>query len=159
MANITTNIVNTTISPADETTLTTTQAALMALLQPYFVTLTTDERAALFSLKEENLVFSFHALEQAQALALLQDLTSQVPGMVYQYLRRPDGSACFPFASEGIRDIYRLSPQDVSASATRVIERIHPDDRARVVQTLQTSLQTLTLWKQDYRVLRQEPRG
>ncbi len=71
MANITTNIVNTTISPADETTLTTTQAALMALLQPYFVTLTTDERAALFSLKEENLVFSFHALEQAQALGNL----------------------------------------------------------------------------------------
>ena len=93
-----------------------------------------------------------NSLEQAQALGLLQDLTSRVPGVVYQYLRRPDGSACFPFASEGIHGIYRLSPQDLSTSAARVMERIHPDDRAQVAAGIEQSFRTLELWAQDYRV-------
>ena len=71
MANITENIVNTTITPADETTIGTNTAALMTLLQPYLATLTDEQRASLFSLKEENLVFAYLALQQAQSLGNL----------------------------------------------------------------------------------------
>jgi hypothetical protein len=34
---------------------------------------------------------------------LLQKVASQVPGVVYQYKLRPDGSSCFPCAIEQIR--------------------------------------------------------
>ena len=71
MANINTNIVNTTISQADLTTLNTGSAAIMTLLQPYFVSLTDEERTSLFSLKEENLVFAYLALQQAKNLGNL----------------------------------------------------------------------------------------
>lgn len=71
MANINTNIVNTTINAADLTSLNTGTASLLTLLQPYFVPLSDDERASLFSLKEENLVFAYLALQQAKNLGNL----------------------------------------------------------------------------------------
>jgi hypothetical protein len=71
VANINTNLTNTVISPADETTLKTSRADMMTLIQPYFVALTDDERASLFSLKEENLVFAHLALQQANSLGNL----------------------------------------------------------------------------------------
>jgi hypothetical protein len=71
MANITVNRLNTTISPADETTLLTGFTGINTVLGPYLATLTDDERKSLFSLKEENLVFAHEALLQAQNLGNL----------------------------------------------------------------------------------------
>ena len=78
--------------------------------------------------------------------------TEMVPGAVYQYLRRADGSACFPYASEGIRAIYGLSPLQVQQSAERVFQRIHPDDLARVAASIEASATALSPWHQEYRV-------
>ena len=93
-----------------------------------------------------------HSAAQRQALTQLQTLTNRAPGLVYQYLRRPDGSACFPFASEGIRDIYRLSPGDVIEDARPVLSVIHPDDVAALMTSIETSARELTPWVHEYRV-------
>ena len=93
-----------------------------------------------------------HSQTQAQALMRLQDLTSRVPGLVFQYLRRPDGSSCFPFASEGIRDIYRLRPDEVAQDASRAFSLIHPDDAAVVAASIEASARTLTPWEHEFRV-------
>ncbi|MFZ4563366.1 MAG: PAS domain-containing protein, partial [Bacteroidales bacterium] len=45
-----------------------------------------------------------------QALGQLNKIANLLPGVVYQYLLRPDGTSCFPYASEAIREIYRVSP-------------------------------------------------
>jgi len=86
------------------------------------------------------------------ALARLQKLASRVPGMVYQFLLRPDGSACFPFASEAIRDIYRVSPQQVQDDATCIFALIHPQDLNNVRLSIQDSARQLTPWQCEYRV-------
>jgi PAS domain S-box-containing protein len=90
------------------------------------------------------------ALEEA--LSRLQKIASRLPGMVYQYQIRPDGTSCFPFASEGIRDIYRVSPEEVADDATIVFSRIHPEDIDGVGESIQKSASELTLWRHDYRV-------
>ena len=38
-----------------------------------------------------------------QALNLLMNIADRVPGVVYQFQFRPDGSSCIPFASDAIR--------------------------------------------------------
>jgi diguanylate cyclase (GGDEF)-like protein/PAS domain S-box-containing protein len=90
----------------------------------------------------------------AQALALhrLQSIASRVPGMVYQYLARPDGSSCFPFASEAIREIYRVSPEDVHDDASKIFGILHPDDKDSVVASIQRSARDLSPWNYEYRV-------
>ena len=90
--------------------------------------------------------------QRQAAIDLMKKVTNQVPGMVYQYLLRADGSSCFPFASEAIRDIYRVTPEDVREDASKVFAALHPDDNGAVVASIQLSAQTQQPWQQEYRV-------
>ncbi|MCX7167150.1 MAG: PAS domain S-box protein [Rhodocyclales bacterium] len=87
-----------------------------------------------------------------EALSRLRKISSRIPGVVYQYRMRPDGSSCFPFASEAIRDIYRVSAEEVREDASRVLANIHPDDYDRVLASVLKSGQDLTPWREEYRV-------
>ena len=87
-----------------------------------------------------------------QALLRLQKIANRVPGMVYQYLLRPDGSSCLPFASDAIREIYRVSPQEVREDASKAFSNHHPDDYDGVVASIEQSARDLTPWVYEYRV-------
>ena len=94
----------------------------------------------------------FASAATAEALDRLNKIADRVPGTVYQFQLNPDGSSCFPYASEGIHDIYRVSPRDVVNDASLVFSRIHPDDLENVVASIQNSARNLTLWRDEYRV-------
>jgi hypothetical protein len=80
MANINENRLNTIISPADNTTIVAGFGSVNTTLGPYLTALTDEERRSLFSLKEENLVFTADALAQAEALGDL--IPAALSGMV-----------------------------------------------------------------------------
>jgi PAS domain S-box-containing protein len=84
-------------------------------------------------------------------LKLVQEITSLVPGVVYQYKLRPDGTSCFPYASKGIQQIYGVKPEEVREDASKVFSRIHPDDLAKVTASIQESAKNLTSWTKEYR--------
>lgn len=86
------------------------------------------------------------------SLSLLQKISSRVPGVVYQYRLNTDGSACFPFASDAIRQIYRVSPNEVREDASKVFAILHPDDCDEIAASIQESAQNLTPWHLEYRV-------
>ncbi len=90
--------------------------------------------------------------EREEALRRLQKIARRVPGMVYQYRLRPDGTACFPFASEGIRDIYGVSPESVVDDASGVMDTILPEDLPGVQASIAASTNDLTPWRHEYRV-------
>ncbi len=83
---------------------------------------------------------------------LLRRLSERVPGVIYQYRMYPDGRSCFPYASEGIRDIYELTPEQVRADATPVFGRLHPEDAEAVAHSIMQSFRALTPWRLEYRV-------
>ncbi|PIQ51267.1 MAG: hypothetical protein COW02_15280 [Comamonadaceae bacterium CG12_big_fil_rev_8_21_14_0_65_59_15] len=87
-----------------------------------------------------------------EALARLQKIANQVPGMVYQYLLRADGSSCFPFASEGLRQLSRYSPEQVKTDASGAFSACHPDDIDCLRASILQSARSLTPWQQEYRV-------
>jgi PAS domain S-box-containing protein len=82
----------------------------------------------------------------------LQKIASMVPGVVYQFLLRPDGSACFPYASEGLRNMFGYGPEEVREDASKVRALVHPDDQDSFINSIQDSARTLRPWKQEYRV-------
>jgi len=95
--------------------------------------------------------------EQARTRELLERLTKiarQVPGVVYQYLLRPNGTACFPYASERMLEVYGVSPADVRDDDAAVVAALHPEDRAEVRLSLLRSAEVLEPWQHEYRVLR-----
>ena len=87
-----------------------------------------------------------------EALSRLEKIADRVPGVVYQFQLNPDGSSYFPYASSGIQDIYRVSPEDVVHDASAVFARLHPDDFDGVVASIQASAKNNTLWQHEYRV-------
>ena len=82
----------------------------------------------------------------------LQKMASQVPGMVYQYKMRPDGTSCFPYASERIREIFRVSPDDVREDASKVFAVIHPEDLGELSESIAEAARLLQPWQGEYRV-------
>jgi PAS domain S-box-containing protein len=87
-----------------------------------------------------------------EALRRVDRLAQHVPGMLYQYHLRPDGSSRFPYASTGIKEIYGVLPEQVSHDAEAVFKVIHPDDLQRVSESIQASARTLSDWHVQYRV-------
>ncbi len=82
----------------------------------------------------------------------LNKLGSCVPGMIYQFTRRPDGTYCVPFTTEAIRDIFGCSPQDVREDFSPIAGVILPEDFDRVVDSIERSAQHLAVWECEYRV-------
>ncbi|MFE2006947.1 diguanylate cyclase [Pseudomonas guariconensis] len=84
---------------------------------------------------------------------LLEKLSAEVPGGIYQYRLDADGHSCFPYASQGLHDIYEVDLKTLREDASAVFERIHPDDLERVRRSVRYSALHLTPWREEYRVI------
>ncbi|RII76002.1 sensor domain-containing diguanylate cyclase [Pseudomonas monteilii] len=83
---------------------------------------------------------------------LLEKLSAEVPGGIYQYRLDADGHSCFPYASKGLYDIYEVDLQQLREDASVVFERIHPDDLERVRRSVRYSAEHQAPWREEYRV-------
>jgi len=84
---------------------------------------------------------------------MLLKLTEQVPGVVYQYRLYSDGRSCFPYTSQGMKDIYGVTPEEVREDATPVFGRIHPEDYDYIASSIMDSARTLELYHGEFRVI------
>lgn len=82
----------------------------------------------------------------------LHKIISLVPGIVYQFRLRPDGSTCVPYASEAIREIYRLDPEEIREDASRAFIHVHPDDLESHLASIKESARDLSPWQHEYRL-------
>ena len=90
-------------------------------------------------------------ISQEKTLDLFEKITQRLPGVVFQYLLRPDGTSCFPYASDGLKQIYDVYPDEVKEDASKVFKIIHPDDLNAVIASIQKSAKSLTPWNYEYR--------
>lgn len=91
-------------------------------------------------------------LARREAAERLEKIANRVPGFVFQVRLRPDGTSCFPYASDGIEKIYRVTAAAVREDASLLHPRIHPDDLAGVIVSRQHSARDLTLCRHEFRV-------
>ena len=87
-----------------------------------------------------------------EALDRLNKIANQLPGMVYQYRLNLDGSSSFPYSSEGIYDIFRVSHKDVENDASPVFAVLHQEDYPGVVDSIEVSAKNLSVWNMEFRV-------
>ena len=86
-----------------------------------------------------------------QSHALLQELTDQVPGIIYQYRFFPDGRSCFPFASRNLQELYGIAPEEICEDAAPLLALIHPDDYECLLDSIRLSAQSLQPWQLEFR--------
>ncbi len=80
-------------------------------------------------------------------------LVSTVPGVIFACQVRPDGSACFPFVSPQIAELYAVDTAGLSEDAGPVLKRIHPEDVPAVERSIRESARSLRLWRCEYRLM------
>jgi diguanylate cyclase (GGDEF)-like protein/PAS domain S-box-containing protein len=83
---------------------------------------------------------------------LLKKLSAHVPGGIYQFKMEFDGRFSVIYASDGIREIYELEPDVLLLNAESIFTRIHPQDSTRVRASIRASADTLSPWREEYRV-------
>jgi len=91
-------------------------------------------------------------LQHTELLQRLNRLFLHLPGYLYQYRLRPDGSSHFPFATADIERVYGCLPAAVENDASPVFRVLHPDDLPRVSASIAASANTLSVWRDRYRV-------
>ncbi len=124
--------------------------------QPLWVELSGQE---LTRASGESLWIFLDVTQRRQAEALreetacrLEKLANSVPGLVYQYLLRPDGSVALPFASDGLWDVFQLQSQQVIEDASPIFAKIHPADLQDTTDSIHESARKLTPWQHEFRV-------
>ncbi len=85
-------------------------------------------------------------------------IAASVPGLIYSFQLRPDGSTALPYVSGALKDIFDLEPADVIDDATPVLSMIHPDDIGHVNEVIAETARTLATSRIEFRVRRTELR-
>ncbi len=84
----------------------------------------------------------------------LSDIAATVPGMVYQFVMRPDGEMSLNFVSQGVRDLYGLEPEAAEGDAQTLISFMVPEDVPPLIAGVRRSFEKNTPWDADYRILK-----
>ena len=80
-------------------------------------------------------------------------LTSNIPGVIYQYCQYPDGRKDeFTTISSGCREIYKL-PQAVLQNSDLVWHSIHPEDQKAFAQSFTKQASTGQQWRHEWRIV------
>jgi signal transduction histidine kinase len=98
----------------------------------------TERKRAEEALKERDIVF--------------KKLSANVPGMIYQFQMKPDGSFCLPFSTDAVKDIYGCSPEDIVNDFSPIAKAVYHEDFDRFVKSIKLSAKKMSPWQCEYRV-------
>ncbi|WP_436529587.1 PAS domain S-box protein [Actinoplanes sp. HUAS TT8] len=74
-----------------------------------------------------------------------RNTVNNAPGMLYQFRIDAEGSR-FTFVSDACRDIYGVEPDEVTAAAGEIVDRIAEEERESYLASVRHSAETLEPW-------------
>jgi len=81
-----------------------------------------------------------------------EKLSSNVPGMIYQFKRRPNGTYCVPFTTAAIREVFGCTPEAVHEDYSPITSVILAEDWGGVFHSIEWSAAHMTTWQCTFRV-------
>jgi len=86
--------------------------------------------------------------EMAEALqkseARYQRMVANIPGIVYQFISRADGTIDFRFLSDSCWPLFGLDPKHIKTDGSVLLDKIHPDDLAEFYRSIADSAHRLS---------------
>lgn len=81
-----------------------------------------------------------------------QKLISHIPGVVFQFRRKPDGTYCVPFTTEGIYEIFGCRPEHVRDDYDPISSVVLEEDRAGLIESFELSAANLSMRQHEFRI-------
>jgi PAS domain S-box-containing protein len=102
-------------------------------------------------LLERSMDISFNELKESnrklvESESMFFDMALNVPGMLYQFILRPNGWMEFPYVSAGSMDLLGLSPEEIMQDAVPALKMVYEEDRKAFYDSLGLSSGTLNAW-------------
>jgi PAS domain S-box-containing protein len=97
-------------------------------------------------------------LRQFELQNRLTKTAATVPGTLYSWRLKPDGSMAMSYASAALESTFGIKPEQIRDDATPLLALIHPEDARRVQESIIQSARTLKPWRGEFRA-RGTPRG
>jgi PAS domain S-box-containing protein len=91
--------------------------------------------------------------ELERSKSQLQRLAANMPGIIYQYVSRSDGTDQFLYVSPGCQDLYGFEAQDLEQNPALAWNSVHPDDLASIQSSIHAAIQTLNPWVWEGRII------
>ncbi|WOD39613.1 PAS domain S-box protein [Nodosilinea sp. E11] len=82
----------------------------------------------------------------------LRNIARHIPGVIYEFVQYPDGRMAFPYTSDGLLELYGLSPEAVREDAAPMFAAVHPEDLTYLAESVQVSAAMLTPWCCEHRI-------
>lgn len=99
-----------------------------------------------------------NAKQQAETVSeRLTGITANIPGIIYQYRHKPDGTNEFTYVSPGTAGLLGNDIDNPKRDIWQLFKDIHHQDKARLTEALQNAAERLQPVNLEYRIL--QPRG
>ncbi|MGP1373799.1 MAG: PAS domain-containing sensor histidine kinase [Almyronema sp.] len=110
--------------------------------------LCSTSEAAFYSLA---VVEDITARKQAEAQlrrseARFKRIAANVPGAIYQFILSADGQQQIPYISSRVQEILELEPEMIQQEAAVLWDRVHPEDRILLEESIAVSARRLMRW-------------
>lgn len=83
----------------------------------------------------------------------LSKLAANMPGVIYQFRREPNGQFYCPYISPGCREMFELEPEVFRDDFNSVFALIHSSDRDSLETSIDASAENLQPWEWEGRIL------
>jgi diguanylate cyclase (GGDEF)-like protein/PAS domain S-box-containing protein len=83
----------------------------------------------------------------------VSSIAANMPGIIFQRVRQPDGIVYYPFFSDGVREILGYEPEDMKTADDGCLDVIHWADRDDYLNRMRESANTLEPSNEEFRVI------
>ncbi len=94
------------------------------------------------------------ASELAETREMLASVTRNTPAVLYRRVLMPDGRYSYNYLSEGVEALIGVSAAAIMRDSDAAHQRIHPEDKAKVMVAMHRSAETLTPFEAEFRLIR-----
>jgi PAS domain S-box-containing protein len=98
---------------------------------------------------------SFQDIHESKSTELrLRSVSNNIPGVLFQYHLSPDGTDRLQYVSDGVREIWGISPEECASNINLVWAQIRAGgDMETVRQTIMESARTLSQWHCQWKII------
>jgi diguanylate cyclase (GGDEF)-like protein/PAS domain S-box-containing protein len=87
-----------------------------------------------------------------EQLLFIQRIASRIPGFIYQYRLRPDGTGSLQYVSDAVRDFMGLRQHEGAVDHETLLRLVDSRDAPQVRRSAMVSLKRMLPWQCEYRV-------
>ena len=82
-----------------------------------------------------------------------REIATNIPGVVYQFTVKKDGSYAIPYIGENCEEFLHHKARAVEADANLIFNMVPPDELQPFIDSIEESAKTLKEWRHDFRVV------